>query len=104
MSEQQDDRVEHKIEQVISMIEQTQTEVRSIAEITHRQSEMIEKQSQMIDKMWDSVSPVLRAHQQREEMQNEIKTKILGAGIWGAMTGVLLLMWQGFKFFINGNN
>jgi flagellar biosynthesis regulator FlaF len=96
----QDDRMEHKIEQVIGMIEQTQTEVRSIAEITERQSQMIERQSQMIDKMWDSVVPVLDAHHKKEELQNEVKAKIISAGIWGTMGGLLLLLWQGFKFFV----
>ena len=98
--EEQGNRMEHKIEQVIGMIEQTQTEVRSIAEITERQAQMIEQQSKMIDKMWESVSPVMQAHQKREEMRNAIKEKILSAGIWGAMWGLLLLLWQGFKFFV----
>lgn len=91
-------------------LERIEEQVRSLSNITHDQARMIttqsdlaQQQTETINKMWNDIQPMVANREKAEKLRADVYAKIVSAGIWGLVTGTLLLLWQGFKHFVKGD-
>ena len=106
--EKSDDvKLHKKIDRALELTEKVERELSALTSVTNRQAEMIDRQAQMqkgqaemITKMWEEVRPILTAHQQREQLKADLYSKLVSGTVYGIIGALLLVVWQGIKYFI----
>lgn len=100
-----ENEINAQLTQVTDMLREQQQRLEVLTQVTESQTKITDAQSRMIDKMWNEIQPVLQQKKEYEARKKELIMQVMKGGVWAAVVGVSLLIWQGFKHYIlNGGS